>query len=412
MGEQPEAGKSQPSTASNVTIKPENEPGAEEHSSQDPTEQPIPPDSNPVSRALAVLRHWFAKLSTVNWRTVGTVSFTLAIIAFILFVVRPFASEKDEIAQNVALAWNGAIRRLGMEPLYPPREDFYVGDLYLTIEPIDPNVRSTLPDYPTEVFAGKGVKIGHIDLRPEILALPSIRFADTAVSGSSPLLVQPKVEVREDAHDRLIYLSEVSFPGVEITWAADRSGGLPWLSASRRGTSEGKIVISGAQTYSAQIPDAIVKLQNYCADEQTSGFCSDAVARRIMTYVLGSDVTAVHQSKYIFGIGINLVTQVYMSREFDISRTEANSTAFSAGRGARKVTTPVTPSDPKVNTQAPAGAEEEASASAVSDEQQGNQADLLQSARSSLEMTGVRAKPLVFGFRSVSFPIQRSKPEK
>lgn len=51
--------------------------------------------------------------------------FVLAVI----FLVRPFEAPTENDSDNVAIAWNRTMSRLGMESVYPPQEDVFVGDV-------------------------------------------------------------------------------------------------------------------------------------------------------------------------------------------------------------------------------------------------------------------------------------------
>src|ERR1700719_3917330 len=59
------------------------------------------------------------------------------VLAFILVVVRPFAPSEDPNEADVAVKWNQSIAKLGILPIYPPEEDFYVGDVWGIISEAD-----------------------------------------------------------------------------------------------------------------------------------------------------------------------------------------------------------------------------------------------------------------------------------
>ncbi len=48
----------------------------------------------------------------------------LLFLAFVFGIIRPQDGTSDPVGHNAALAWNGAIQRLGIQPLYPPKEEF------------------------------------------------------------------------------------------------------------------------------------------------------------------------------------------------------------------------------------------------------------------------------------------------
>jgi hypothetical protein len=99
------------------------------------------------------------------------------ILAFVLLAVIYFgvfhSAPNDEVrADDVASAWNDGIARLGILPVYPASEDFNVGDVWATIrkaDDTDPNDQDTSAKRNTKsTWLGKSVRIGYIDLRPDI----------------------------------------------------------------------------------------------------------------------------------------------------------------------------------------------------------------------------------------------------
>ncbi len=64
---------------------------------------------------------------------------------------------------SVAKQWNEAIQKLGFEPVYPPVEDIQVGDVFAMIT--DDEASDSAADEP---FAGRSIKLLHLDLTREI----------------------------------------------------------------------------------------------------------------------------------------------------------------------------------------------------------------------------------------------------
>jgi hypothetical protein len=55
-------------------------------------------------------------------------------IFYILFLVRPFSTiDLGSKSEDIASSWNASISRLGISPIFPPQEDFYVGDIWAVI---------------------------------------------------------------------------------------------------------------------------------------------------------------------------------------------------------------------------------------------------------------------------------------
>ena len=70
---------------------------------------------------------------------------------------------------NIEAAWNEAISRLGIDPVYPPEEDLVVGDLLASvISDNEPDPIETKDDklklHRDSPFLRRTVKIAHIDL--------------------------------------------------------------------------------------------------------------------------------------------------------------------------------------------------------------------------------------------------------
>jgi hypothetical protein len=56
-------------------------------------------------------------------------------IVFIAVVIRPFERPIPQLDdRDVAESWSDSINRLGILPIYPPEEDFHVGDIWVVIE--------------------------------------------------------------------------------------------------------------------------------------------------------------------------------------------------------------------------------------------------------------------------------------
>ena len=56
-----------------------------------------------------------------------------AFFAFVLLVVRPFGDATENPEKELATEWNVGIAQLGISPVYPPEEDFYVGDILAVV---------------------------------------------------------------------------------------------------------------------------------------------------------------------------------------------------------------------------------------------------------------------------------------
>jgi hypothetical protein len=134
-------------------------------------------------------------------------AFPLAIFAdvvlFSVETIRPFSPAKvpEAKSEDVANEWNISIARLGISPLYPPQEDFFVGDFWaIVVEAKDTGL------------IGRGIRIAHIDLSDAIKA-------NSNRESEFNNLVNPinqKLAQQPDSGGQ-IHLSEIAFPGIALS---------------------------------------------------------------------------------------------------------------------------------------------------------------------------------------------------
>ncbi|MFS8114447.1 hypothetical protein QD460_22200 [Rhizobium jaguaris] len=329
------------------------------------------------------------------------------IALFILFVVRPWEDDTSDIESNVALAWNKAIDRLGMEPLYPPQEDFFVGDIYIVATR---SKEAPVPDYPSEVFEGKGFKIGHVDLRSKINGRDQTpRFAVTKlVATGNADSDQSNVEISSSPDANLVSLSEISFPGVSIRRRLNSGTSYNLFALGRDTSTVEDITISKAETYSVPVLDALSALGQYCTDEATEKLCGDRYARKIFEFVFGRDINAKYQEKFIFNLNIKLISQVYLTRQIDVATGAADGVRYSISNA-----TPHKKAAKDSGEDQSATNDTSAKSDSVSDVGKDPPPIPLPSEfiryaaqnGASIANRQTFAKPLAFGFRSVSFAI-------
>ncbi|MDL2399653.1 hypothetical protein [Rhizobium mayense] len=342
--------------------------------------------------------------SRIVWRSLLAIC---VIALFILIVVRPWEDDTSDIESNVALAWNKAIDRLGMEPLYPPQEDFFVGDIYIVATR---SKEAPVPDYPSEVFEGKGFKIGHVDLRAKINGRDQTpRFAVTKlVATGNADSDQSNVELSNTSDANLVSLSEISFPGVSIRRKLNSGTRYNLFALGRDTSTVEDITISKAETYSVPVLDALSALGQYCADEATEKLCGDHYARKIFEFVFGRDIDAKYQGKFIFNLTIKLVSQVYLTRQIDVATGAADGVRYSVSKSsphkgaAKNNGEDQSPGkDTTAKSDAAADVDKDPPPVPLSSE------FMRYAAQNGATIANRQtfAKPLAFGFRSVSFAI-------
>jgi len=324
-------------------------------------------------------------------------------------LIRPQDGTSDSIGENAALAWNTTIKRLDIQPLYPPQEDLYVGDVYLTVSPV-PELVEKLREYPTNVFDGKAVKVGKIPI--ELSSLMTERFKyekqetgslskdETAQKTSPTMLTLRKPPL--GAVDA-VPLSLVSFPGITInqTVRADTNWQSLWFGRSTTATEI--VSIPAAETYSMSTTEAVLALRAFCIERLTALYCRDEDARRILQYALGERVNAVVNGEYVFQISILVATQVYVTDQFDIRRLNSDELRASLGNQDSPTpdqgTTQVEEPDQGAGIARPAPQPaENAVTGSYHDEQKSKQ-----------ELTRTFDRPVAFGFKSVAFALQPTK---
>lgn len=337
----------------------------------------------------------------------------LLFLTLVFGLIRPQDGTSDPIGENAALAWNTTIKRLDIQPLYPPQEDLYVGDVYLTVSPVSELI-GKLRDYPTNVFDGKAVKVGKIPI--ELSSLMTERFKyekqdpvppadEETAKKTRPTMLTLRKPVPGAVN--AVPLSLVSFPGITInqTVHADTNWRTLWFGRSTTATEI--VSIPAAETYSMDTTEALLALREFCIASRTAPYCRDEDARRILQYALGGRVNAVVNGKYVFQINILVTTQVYVTDQFDIRRTNSDELRASVGE----------PESPKPDASAePAAVEEpdqEGGAARPAPERTGNAAtgSYRDEQKTKQELTRTFDRPVAFGFKSVAFALQLAKPE-
>lgn len=256
--------------------------------------------------------------------------------------------------RGVIAEWNDAIFRLGIDPVFPPEEDVYVGDLLAVItEDRRPN-KERNQDQP---FLNRAIKIAHLDMRPELEAsyrlLPT--FPETGPrpkSSDDPWLMSPSSDLFAPA-DKRPYLAIAAFPGFSIQHEQAAQGGFAGLGAALFGIGREEsdlveVKIPFAETYGVPSLVAAGKLAQFCEDPFTAEICTDRILRQHLSFVagqldsLGTDpVTG--KPFYLVDVELALVNRVYLTRSIDQVRTLGRSQAARLQAKALSLTAGETP---------------------------------------------------------------------
>jgi hypothetical protein len=298
-------------------------------------------------------------------------------LLYTVFVVRPFSTTgPGEQTAGVAASWNESISQLGISPLYPPQEDFFVGDLWAVIV-----------GGPEKPLLGKAVRVGHIDLKTEISKSHDNRIQiDYLERDASP--PASAVQKADSGDAGLVHLSSIAFPGITVSHILKNGSGPSfaglYLSSSRTGEKYDDVKIPEAKTYGVEPIDGLLKLYSYCDDKDTSVRCTGTFIRNIIAALL--DVRAIQSNgdKPDIEIRLELITRVYLTKVITHRKVMSGKTYAIAGEGQ--------PSDaPK-------------SDSTVHDKTSG--AELLSHVgadTTEISFSETFSKPLVFGYRSLTF---------
>lgn len=317
---------------------------------------------------------------------------------FIVFVVRPFGHPAELKSEDVASMWNKSIARLGILPLYPPQEDFHVGDVWVVVAETD-----------EKPLLGQAVRVGHIDLRTAITAARQGRpvFAETGAVNSAGHRGTSPVEVEAlGPADERIALTLTAFPGITITHAIDAKAGLGVasgsLGANRNGVDTEEITIPVAETYGAPASVGLLALDAWCAAPATKLYCSDQYARRLLTFGVNSQVLDAKAGRYTNTLQVRLITRVFVTRAIKQKRGLSDARGFEAGVAAAKDKGAV--GEPAAGVSAAAVAEGVAAATGSLALNRTNGAQV--------QLDQVFQRPVAFGYRAITFAIPPSTPSK
>jgi hypothetical protein len=257
--------------------------------------------------------------NVLRWGFRGAV--TVLAVAGLLYVVGVLGgpSRKAAIeADTVAADWNEAVHKLNIEPIYPPQEDVYVGDIYATISGGDPN------------FLGRSMKLWHLNLNSAIQRA----YQDLPVFPTTAPLPEKEGQVwQQEIADSLFSpaqrksLSLVAFPSFVVRHARAASAGIglgTWKSlfgASRDSDETEELRFPRTETYGINATEATAALIAFCETERNKPICSDTGVRQMLSMVVGEEIwkQAVDSDgkptgRYAISVELVLISQVYLTR--------------------------------------------------------------------------------------------------
>jgi hypothetical protein len=316
---------------------------------------------------------------------------------------------KSPEAADVADEWSKSISRLGILPVFPPEEDFHVGDIWAVI---------SQDNVPKSGLLNRGFRIGHLDLRPDIIeaskGLPL--FAPTAaIDEKEKFRSQPRSEVANDAAEG-IALSLAAFPGITLNHSEKRTaaaGQSFFGSAAERDTEEVEETrIPVAETYGAPVEAAMAKLAQWCSSVETAPRCRNHYIRNLLSFGIDPRVSHTTGDDYDIGIQIQVVVRVFLTREIEHHRHVSGSrgaTVRITGDGTSQATLSSPAStDPAATARANATADNIAKAAdtAQSRPAGAGAGSIVQVGAYDVQLNEVFQRPVVFGYRAINlFPL-------
>ena len=288
------------------------------------------------------IRRWFS----TNWGWIGpgigALVSVLLLVAVLTFGMRTVAREADD---NLIADWNRTISKLGIEPVFPPEEDIYVGDIFAVVTKDrynDDTDKSNSSHLQKKALAGRAVKLDHFDVTDIIKQYYSQLpiFADTTTRPVSERDVWAQLPEDDmfDHQSQRKTLALAAFPGFSIkhSKAASSDASSSWLGRLRlsleRNDSE-EFQIPFAETYGLPTMLAAGILERYCTDPFTGDVCLDSNLRKHLSFVLGDSVQErlAPGQDFRFNVEIELVNRVYLTRAINRRRGEGSSNELGSG---------------------------------------------------------------------------------
>jgi hypothetical protein len=289
--------------------------------------------------------HWgLSMLSWIrrHWIWSGAVLIFLS-APLVVIAVRSLTAPTPELDPEGQ--WARAIERYGISPVFPPEEDFAVGDLFVQIvsdDDPDPNADSDRVSSST-AFRGRSVKLDHIDVRKELEAIYAmLPFFGDLVSGSASGSNQAEHGLFRRERKALPI---AAFPGIALSDTQRAVGGLAWMGRhlfNFGAVSENseRLELPSIETYGLPNVVAQAMLEDYCT--KTKDVCSERTARKYLRPIVGDRVFAEYTDKrdptlfyYPIKIRIFMVNRVYLTRaivnQVRFGRAEAGSAQLSGG---------------------------------------------------------------------------------
>jgi hypothetical protein len=354
---------------------------------------------------------------------VGFIVIAGAIVLSVMWLTRPSPPSLVDVEKQ----WREAISQYGIEPVFPPEEDFVVGDLFVEI------VKDTDPDQSVKKvrssgsFRSRSVKIDHVDMREQLRTLygtlPEFftAAAPMAASGAPPPGLFDVVR-HELPIAALPDVSESSASAAGVGAGGGLIGSLRGMFGFA-GSSQAreKLAFSSMLTYGLTSVLAEQALDDYCRTPATMANCTEAVARRHIRAIVGSRADDQYvdpydlKSKYALKLRFFMVSRVYLAsgiaNQTQLAIAVGGGGNVSLNPGASQpgaAAQPVPPASAVDTAAAPAAVQQRLDAleKQVAGLRQSVAASYVSSYDRGIALDQTFVRPVAIGFRSVAYDLK------
>ena len=347
-------------------------------------------------------------------------------LGLIAGIVLDYGLGTPSYESNVVADWNETIKTLGIEPVFPPEEDLYVGDILAVI--VDDDNPTVQIKAKNRALLNRAIKLAHLNLHDELVKtyveLPFFpsgtdKVKDLKQVGATP---EPKINdtpVMEifDAPNKRVVLPLAAFPGFSIHHRSATSlvGFFKAQFSGRQYQDDDvELTIPFVETYGIPSVTATKILKKYCAENLE--VCNDVVLRRQLSFVSPAVFaydTALRDAKgtiqYYANIDLELVNRVYLARSIEEHRGRGSGRSASvATPGSGLIPTTPVPTKPLADAEAAGrGAGADVAKTPPAPHEGTDAVSALSVSEDKSDLKEVFDRPVVIGYRAVKIPISQ-----
>lgn len=353
---------------------------------------------------------------------VGAVLFAAAMAAAV--TVWAIGGRSVSPPHPIAEQWIDAVSQFGIEPLYPPQEDFVVGDVLAFI------TDDALRDVSKDPLPKRSIKLVHIDLSQELETTygATYQFPQTK---SAPEKTTDIWTLHDPATESLFKtggprrdLPLALFPAFSVARlraaeiGSSGIGAIFGLDASGDATVEMKV--DGVETYGIPAIPAELALIRFCTAAATAQYCRDHGARVQLSMLIGQqifdqiEIKDRKEKRPRYSVEIGLVSRVYLARSVE-SIVRSGSTVRSSMRLGAQDASSQENSPPKIDANgatptytrpkelslALSATASQFPAAITGAPTPGGSTTVRQTDSHTLSITKILSRPIAFGFRTV-----------